>query len=99
MGGPAVHDRLPNEIAYIGWEPRDEEPPPSAPSSFWSGALRNSLVLRSLERLPASPRRPEVIWNRHGMPYAQDLNMRVFRDPAFNEHDRDLPVAGQHPGP
>jgi hypothetical protein len=77
---------IPNEIVYLGWEPRDEEAPPSAPSAFWSGALRNSLVLGSLRRLRARPR-PEVIWNRHGMPFAQDLNMRVFRDPAFNEHD------------
>lgn len=77
---------IPNEIVYIGWEPRAGQPEPAPRPSLSSRLLHGSLILRRLG-LARRPKAPPVAWNFHGMPFAEDLNRAVFRDPAFNDEE------------
>jgi len=75
---------VPNEILYDVWEPRDAEPPAPPPRAWWSALRRGSLVLRSVEHLRGPPA-PDVAWNFHGMPFAEDLDAPALRDPDFDD--------------
>lgn len=77
---------IPNELIYAVWEPSDREPPPSPPPGPWSELRRRSLVLRTIDRA-IETRRPPVAWNFHGMPFADDLDALVLRDPEFDDRE------------
>jgi hypothetical protein len=77
---------IPNELIYAVWEPRDGEPPPAPAPGLWSRLRRRSLVLRSVDQVRRT-RRPEVTWNFHGMPFADDLDALVLRDPEFDDRE------------
>jgi hypothetical protein len=75
---------VPNEILYDVWQPRDGEPPPEPPRGPWSALRRSSLLVRTWDRLRAPPA-PDVVWNFHGMPFADDLDAPALRDPEFDD--------------
>jgi hypothetical protein len=75
---------VPNEIVYAVWEPRDGEPPPPPPFDPWAALSQRSLLLRTAARLRGPPP-PDVAWNFHGMPFAEDLDAPALRDPEFDD--------------
>jgi len=77
---------IPNELIYAVWEPRDQELQPTPPPGLWSRLRRNSLVLRGIDQVVGT-RRPEEAWNFHGMPFTDDLDALVLRDPEFDDRE------------
>ncbi len=75
---------IPNEILYAEWMPRDPADVGPPPPGIGQRLLNRSLVVRSIDRWRGR-HRSAVVWNFHGMPFAEDLDAAALRDPEYDD--------------